>query len=189
MNKDELSLAPMEFESPIEFILVGVEGKQRAIVAKSIGAKLDLAAYAQRQRKDEERPYLSRSILLPFPFPNSIELWPLSVDSHPTEFRNNGSYDERASELTLVWRGQASYGDIRDIEKEFNIRAYEIAESIDNKSKSRLEWLLAPIIDRCNKLTSHSREKRLRYRYTILFSLLIYLIIISAFIANKFLLK
>lgn len=189
MNKVESNSSPLEFESPVEFILVGVEGIKRAIVAKSKGAKLDLAAYAQRQNNKDDRPYLLKSFLFPFPFPTSIELWPLSVDSYPTEFQNNSSYDGRASELTLVWRGSANYVGIKKVAKEFNIRTGEIVTALDNQSKSQLEWVLAPIIDECNKLTNYAKEKRLRFRYAFWLGLLIYVFLIAATIVNKFLLR
>lgn len=185
MNKTEPNSSPLELDSPVEFILVGVEGKRRAIVAKSTGAKLDLAAYAQHQHNDDP-PYLLRSSPFLFPFPISIELRPLSVDSQPTEFENNSKYDGRASELTLVWRGLSNNRGLILVEREFSMRAWEIASALDSQSKSNLEWVLAPIIDRCNIMINYAKAKRLKFMYGSWLGLLVYvLLIVGVVVVDK----
>lgn len=187
MNKTESISSPLEFESPVEFILVGVEGKKRTVVAKSKGAKMDLSAYAQRETSLDDRPYLSKLFFsFPFPFSGTIDLWPLSVDSRPTEFKNNSSYDSRTSALTLVWRGSANSGEIKGIQKEFNIRVEEISNALDGQSKSQLEWALAPIIDRCYRITRYATEQRIRFRYAFWFGLLIYIVTVGTIVGTVF---
>ncbi|MEN3756540.1 hypothetical protein ABDZ57_06905 [Aeromonas veronii] len=182
MRKDSSVFYPMEFESPVEFILVGVEEKKRAIVAKSKGAKLDLAAYAQRQDKYERNPNFTKNIIFKLGLHSSNNLKPFSIDSEPTELINNFLYDPRSTELTFVWRGAtSSYRGIEHLKKEFDIRANEIADAIDKRSKSQLEWLLSPIIDDCNKMTNQTNNKKHLYRFSLFFVIFIYFIILVVY--------
>lgn len=186
MNKIDSTLVPYELDSPVEFILVGVVGKRRAIVAKSKGAKIDLAAYAQKEHSDyEDRPYP----LQLFPFASRMQLRPLSVDSQPTEFYSNHVYDERASEWTLVWRG-VGYGRYKErIRNEFQKRIGEIVESLDDDSGSHLEWAVSPVIDLCNRANSYATGKRLRFVSAMWFTVLIYIVGIAAYLLSSQALK
>ncbi|MDX7852039.1 hypothetical protein [Aeromonas caviae] len=187
MKEDNSNFPPMEFESPVEFILVGVDGTKRAIVAKSVGAKLDLAAYAQRENKHEINISLTKSMIFrQFALHSSYDLKPISIDSVPTDLINNILYDSRSSELTFVWRGAIpSDSRIYSLKKEFDIRAAEIADAIDKKSKSRLEWLLSPIIDDCNKMTIQAKNKKYLYRFSFLFFSFIYFALLMYYFFYK----
>ncbi|WP_429065983.1 hypothetical protein [Aeromonas bestiarum] len=179
MRKNSSIFAPMEFESPVEFILVGVEEKKRAIVAKSIGAKLDLAAYAQQQQKYDINSNFTKSILFKLGLYSADDLKPFIIDSVPTKITNNIQHDSRATELTFVWRGSTPSGsELNSIKKVFDIRANEISDAIDKKSQSQLEWLLSPIIDDCNKIIIKEKKKKFLYRFSFLFISLNYLIFI-----------
>ena len=180
MNNMESLLKPFEFDSPVEFVLIGVVGNKRAVVAKSKGAQVDLVAYAQRENiRDEDRPF--RSLLFIFPFIAPFQLEPLAVDSQPADFPSNYPYDRRATECTLVWRGFGYARHKKKIKKEFQIRIADIVEAIEQQSASQLEWTLSPVIDQCHKATTYSKGKKLRFLYAFWFTMLVYLVGIAAF--------
>ncbi len=165
------------FDSPVEFVLIGVVGKKRAVVAKSRGAQLDLVAYAQRDRDDNENVnwlYQSSAIVFILPFSTSIRLHPLTVDSSPAVFPRNHTFDKRATECTLVWRGLECTGDTSRIKEELDIRINDIVEALEQESSSQLEWALAPVIDQCHRTIVHFKNKKLRMARLFWFTLLVY---------------
>jgi len=186
MNKTESILNPFEFDSPVEFVLIGVVGKGRAVVAKSKGAQLDLIAYAQR--KDGDKDETSFPLQL-FPFPTLIQLQPFFVDSLPTNFHSNHAYDNRMSKWTLVWRGSGYRQDKKNIKEEFQKGINSIIEALEKKSAAQLEWAMSPVIDQCHKATIYSRGKRNRFVYAFWFTMLVYFLGIATFLITRFVLK
>ncbi len=177
MNNNELLLKPFEFDSPVEFVLIGVAGKKRAVVAKSKGAQLDLIAYAQREsNEDEYKPFLYRSPFFFIPFQGSFQLEPLAVNSNPTDFPGNHPNDSRPTECTLIWRGSTNINGRKKITKEFQKRITSIVEAIEQKSTSQLEWVLSPIIDECHKTTVIIRGRRIRVMYMFWVFFIVYLL-------------
>jgi len=183
-NKYELK-KPYELCSPIEFVLVGIVGQQRAVIAKSQEAKVDLVSYAQ----DKNRKYKRKGIIkfLPFITPNKIQLEPFSVDTKPTKHLNNINYDNRSSEFTFVWRGASSHKDVNNIKNELEDRVHDIAFSINENSVAQLEWSISPVIDQCNQAKNSFISKQLSLVYAFWFTAFIYIGTATAVLINKFL--
>lgn len=192
MNKNELKSIRIirdafEFESPVEFVLVGTVGLKRAVVAKSKGAQIDLMAYAQRYKYNDD-DMINRFNFLSLPFINNFHIYPITVDSPPTDCKNNHEFDNRASEYTLVWRGARSLDYKDKIEYELRMRILDIVDALENESQTQLEWALSPVIDLCNKSTIHSRKKYLGAAYIFWLFLIVYLIVIAGYFFSRFIL-
>ena len=180
MNYEELEREPFIFDSPVEFVLVGTTGSNRSVVAKSQSAQIDLLAYAQRDEEDDDLGFAP----LPFSFIFPSQLQPISADSYPLRNSVGEEFDRRLSEYTLVWRGVAGTGAMKRIENELRLRAADIGQAIGEGSHSRLEWHLAPIIDRCHRTTLLLCQRRLRFVYAFFFTMLIYAIGIVYFVVR-----
>ena len=187
MSSTEPFRQPFEFDSPVEFVLIGTVGKRRAVVAKSKGAQLDLVAHAQRHPIDEDDDTTASRLKFPFPFPTPLQLQPLSVDSFPTEFPNNRDFDDRASECTLVWRGAGYFRHMQKIKKEFHLRIKDIVDAVVQQSPAQLEWALSPVIDSCYRATLYLKKRRLGFVYAFWFTILVYTIGISVYALTRFL--
>ncbi|HJE67219.1 hypothetical protein [Pseudomonas oryzihabitans] len=147
-----------EYDSPVEFVLVATIGRGRAVVAKSKGAGIDLASYAQKnQYHYGER----RSSFIQVFYPVIDDLSPLAVDSYPLKNPRSKEYDERSSELTLVWRGKDRPGLIEDVKISLNEIGLGLTEAIESGSPARVEWLLSPVLAKCTEALADARNFRL----------------------------
>ncbi|MGK4091552.1 hypothetical protein AB0Y29_16235 [Enterobacter hormaechei] len=178
MIKDEFENLPFELDSPVEFVLVGVIGNRRSVVAKSKGAKLDLIAYAQRKGSKSSGALLHSNVLF---FPKLTNLVPMAVDSQPKMFYRNHDSDTRASEWTLVWRGAAYNRHMDLIKKELELRIDSIVLAFETESLNSLEWALSPVIDLCNISTIYSIRKKVSLSYALAFTFVVYIVCLSAF--------
>lgn len=159
MNTSELDFkAVYEYDSPVEFVLISTIGKVRAVVAKSAGARIDLAAYAWLGTGESE--YQHPSPLMQIFFPALEQLAPLVGNSAPVENPRSFDYDDRFSEFTLVWRGVDQRG-IRDrVNHMLDGLAPSLTSALNEASKAEMEWLLSPIIARCNDVIVRARNRR-----------------------------
>ena len=147
------------YDSPVEFILVATIGKKRGVIAKSKGAQIDLASYAQNNR-NKENLRGAPAILQVF-FPTLQELRPLTADSKPLNNLKSIDYDDRLSEFTLVWRGENTNGLIDRIEVHLNDLGPSIIEALEEADKPSIEWLLSPLIAECNAAIQSKKRTRL----------------------------
>lgn len=147
-----------EYESPVEFVLVATIGRERAVVAKSKGAGIDLASYAQKNKYLNKEP---RSSLVQVFYPVIDDISPLTVDSDPLQNPRSKEYDGRGSEFTLVWRGKDRPGLTEEVKISLNEVGFGLTESIENGSSARLEWLLSPALAKCTEALTEARNLRL----------------------------
>lgn len=141
-----------EYDSPVEFVLIATVGGERCVVAKSKCAGIDLMYHSHILPINREKRKFSRFY---------EELQPFSVDSEPLENFSHTNYDDRLSELTLVWRGVADAGFLEKVTKEFNKIAPEIVRSLDINGR-RLDWSLSPVIAMCNDFIGEMKVKRMK---------------------------
>lgn len=159
MNSPHLELfEAYEYESPVEFVLVATIGRERSVVAKSKGAGIDLASYAQ---KNKYRYTERRSSLVQLFYPAIDDLSPLTVDSDPLQNPRSKEYDERGSEFTLVWRGKDRPGLTEEVKMSLDEAGFDLTEAIENGSSARLEWLLSPVLAKCTEALTEARNLRL----------------------------
>lgn len=164
---------PFEFDSPVEFVLIGVSGNRRVVVVRSKGAQIDLVAYAQPHEFDDDYIY-DTPIFFPFLFPISLQSRPFSIDSKPVNFHSNHISDDRLAKCTFVWRGMGYKRDKFEIHNEFQRRVESIVEALEQESSGKLEWALSPIIDKCHKATVYSRRKKIKLLCILSLVMLIY---------------
>ncbi|HBE9178343.1 TPA: hypothetical protein KNH08_001191 [Serratia fonticola] len=151
-------LEAYEYESPVEFVLVATIGRERAVVAKSKGAGIDLASYAQKSKsRNEDR----QSSLVQVFYPVIDNLSPLSVDSDPLQNPRTREYDGRGSEFTLVWRGKDRPGLTEEVKVLLDEVGFGLTEAIENGSSARVEWLLSPVLAKCTEALIKARYLRL----------------------------
>lgn len=184
MNKNDTTFVPFEFESPVEFFLVGVFGKKRVVVAKSKGARLDLIAYAQRNNNYRYAGSNSGYIFSVF-FSKPM---PLVAESNPIRSTGNGM-DRRPSEWTFIWRGLGYTRHLRNIQKEFQLRLEDIVLAFENSSAVEIEWALSSIVDQCNRYTAYVKRKRSLMTFSSVIVLLTYIIGIMFFVSHQNLLR
>lgn len=147
-----------EYESPVEFVLVTTIGRERTVIAKSKGAGIDLASYAQKNEyKNKYRP----SSLVQLFFPVVDDLIPLTVDSDPLQNPQSEEYDERSSKFTLVWRGKYRPEFDEEIKILLDEAGHGLTRAIEDESSARLEWLLSPILAKCTESLTEARNLRL----------------------------
>jgi len=161
MAHPPLNTHAFEFDSPVEFVLVTTISRSRAVVAKSRGARMDLASYAQRSSSDDllqrPSPFFARLF-----FPKLQTLLPLSVDSKYFRNPKSESYDDRQSQATLVWRGVFSKRLLQQVQDRFSDLQPEIVNALDSGSSTELEWALSPLIDLCNVENHRDRQRQLQ---------------------------
>ncbi|WP_143606030.1 hypothetical protein [Variovorax sp. 54] len=162
-ESERLSVAGVfEYESPVEFVLIATIGRQRGVVAKSVGAKIDLSAYAQKNKSKFSRKSHTPPVSSVF-FPRLQNLYPLSADTELMPPLDDVlEIDSRMSECTLVWRGIDSPYFEREIESELKSCGPAIMKALDAGSRATLELILAPLIARCNMQMLMEREARIR---------------------------
>jgi hypothetical protein len=147
-----------EYDSPVEFVLVTTIGRQRTVIAKSKGAGIDLASYAQKNEyKNKDR----RSSLVQVFFPAVDDLIPLTVDSDALQNPRSEEYDKRGSKFTLVWRGKYRPELDEEIKILLDEAGYGLTGAIEGESSARLEWLLSPILAKCTESLTEARNLRL----------------------------
>ena len=163
---------PVELESPIEFVLVGPFGTERGVLVQSTGATVDLVAHAQKELASTSGwsafSWLSR------------RLEPIVVVcSGGRPHLVSREADPRASELTLVWRGESGAARLDD---EFRSRVQEcvahhsadLIEAIYEGSTSRVTWALAEVIDLCREHETLKHRRRLFRSGVLLLALGVY---------------
>lgn len=157
---DENIISCAEFDSPIEFVLIATIGRARNVIAKSKGARIDLASYATSSDFQIFRD--KTSSLQDALFPMVEELRPLVANSVPLRNPVSEHYDPRFSEFTLVWRGAGGFKIIDKIERLLNEISPILVDAYESDYRERVEWLLSPVIALCNE--SMLQEKNIRYR-------------------------
>ena len=151
---------PFEFNSPVEFVLVGQLGSERGVLAQSKDAKLDLVAFAQvpgRQLSGR------RSILPVFLEPQPMAVSSPPVESEPVSPRS----DRRAWALTFVWRATGSAQDVRLRELlEYSLAKHspDIVDAINSGSASRIGFALGEPVGICS---AHERRVLRRRRLAL----------------------
>ena len=166
---------PIEFNSPIEFVLVGQFGRERGVLVQSKDAKLDLVAYAQSPRPlMAERP----SILTVF-----LESQPMAINSPPVAIPpSSQEADHRSWALTFVWRatGHRQDNSIRELlEESLGKHMPDLEDAIATGSASRIGPAIAELVGIC---AAHRRRVIRRRRWTLV-GLAVYLAAFIGFMA------
>lgn len=159
---DPFSFKAFEFDSPIEFALIGTLNNVPAVLAKSKGAQIDLAAYAQNSFDEENIPK-SSPFFVEILFPKAQNLRPFSITTVVEISPNEFGFGTRRPVLTLVWRGIQDPKLKSELDRLFEPLSINIMSAIGRRSESELEWSLSPLIDLCNRAKLRNKEKRLRY--------------------------
>jgi hypothetical protein len=149
-----LPTAP-EYDSPVEFVVVGPVAGRDAVLAKSRGAGIDLIGLSFEPLGF---PYSrARSDLLSSLFPQSRQIHSVRVSSISDL---SPSSDERMSDLVFAWAGLASELGVKRVLMSFQLQSREIAKLASEGNQAALEVALAPVILTC----SQANERRSRFR-------------------------
>lgn len=150
----------LEFDSPIEFILVSTTENGRKVVARSKGAKMDLPFFSHFKSSDYDLyQSVTRSVWAEIFYPAVESLYPVTLHSQPVSHPNNFDFDQRPSTLTFVWRGVRAKDYIDDMQSTFDSAAPHLAMSV--REHDLVEWILSPLIAHCAISLEASRQRRL----------------------------
>lgn len=159
---------PIEFDSTVEFVLVGRMGEERGVLAQSKGASLDLVAYAQEQNAPPDLSPLASPVFVS-PIPMAVNSPPVAADpSHPHA-------DSRSWLLTFVWRAPGSSRDQAaraELEESLARHVPDIVDAINAASTSRLATAIADLVRICSVHRSRATERRRRMLTVLAFYLI-----------------
>lgn len=140
------SILPIEFNSTVEFVLVGRIGNERGVLAQSKGANLDLVAYAQEQETPSYLTLLASPI-----FVSSI---PMAVHSPPVSADSSSSHaDSRSWLLTFVWRAPGSRRNEvakEELQESLANHVRDIVDAINAASPSILASAISDLVRICS---------------------------------------
>jgi hypothetical protein len=194
MNLDtetELCDLPFLVRSPVEFILIATIGNKRKVVAQSLNAQIDLiaAAHSQDSRDSfkvrlpihETISWIER-LISKFTLPQNQE--PVCIKSRAIVIPFGELIDDRLSSYTLVWRGSLDKDSVNyiSLEGELDMNIREINKAIQDHSQADLEWNLAPIIDKINKINIQQKQ-RSKFLFLLGALSILYILIILIVIA------
>ena len=166
---------PVELRTSIEFVLIGSFGAERGVLAQSIGASVDLVAFAQKESYEEAR----RGIFAPFE--SQLKRF-VARSSNGRPHIVSKESDARKSDLVLVWRGQS---DVTSMDEEFKPKieiclekhSTDLFDALYEASTNGVIWSLAEVIDLCQQHEETKRRRRFILIRTIRFSILAYVFI------------
>lgn len=151
-----------EFDSPIEFTIVGPYSGRDIVLARSKGAGIDLIGLSVSY----VAPHSSDTLATFFPQSRQVNSIRASYlpDVEPSK-------DSRSADIVLSWSGVATQFDYKRISRSFNFQAPEIVFYARNGDKQSLEMAIAPVVLLC----SQANEKRLKSRRLLVATFYLYI--------------
>jgi hypothetical protein len=141
--------------SPIEFVVIGPQGKREGVLVRSENVEIDLVGFAADGRPKLER--LSDPFSRLF-FTSSRTM--NSIGSFPIHHRDD-KWDDRKAGYRFCWVGLCSDSDQGKIHEIFNRYVADLQNGIEERNVGQVEWSLAPVILHC--LEAHRRLKKRKH--------------------------
>lgn len=168
--------------SPVSFAIMGPGDPHRHVLIRSNDQNLDLVGLDNRTfLSDYEREAVERSSALGgmlVPDPRAL------IVRTSLDYAKVSNDDVRSSHLSFAWRGLANNRDLENIKEIFHMVAADLIFALDETTPGSVEWQVAPLVALCRSATDATiRRSKLR-RAAMIFTLLVYGIMILAVALN-----
>lgn len=168
--------------SPVSFAIMGPGEPHRHVLIRSNDQNLDLVGLDNRTfLSDYEREAVERSsalggMFVPDPRPLIVRT---SLD-----YAKVSNDDARSSHLSFAWRGLANDRDLANIKEIFHMVAADLVFALDETTPENVEWQIAPLVALCRSATDDAIRRRKRRLAAMMFTMLVYGIMILAIALN-----